>query len=52
MVNNPQVEGAGFGTETNVVSIIASTGEVKSLPKMLKSELADCILDEMKKDWS
>ncbi|MCI9486265.1 MAG: bifunctional phosphopantothenoylcysteine decarboxylase/phosphopantothenate--cysteine ligase CoaBC [Lachnospiraceae bacterium] len=44
VANNLKVEGAGFGTDTNVVTIITRGGEV-SLPKMSKEEVAHRILD-------
>ncbi|MBN2542859.1 bifunctional phosphopantothenoylcysteine decarboxylase/phosphopantothenate--cysteine ligase CoaBC [bacterium] len=47
VVNNPLDEGAGFGTDTNVVRLISKDGHCETLPKMLKSELADIILDRI-----
>ncbi|MCI0474085.1 MAG: bifunctional phosphopantothenoylcysteine decarboxylase/phosphopantothenate--cysteine ligase CoaBC [Ignavibacteria bacterium] len=44
VLNDPQVEGAGFGTDTNVAMFIDKKSEI-SLPLMQKSELADKILD-------
>jgi len=44
VLNNPLVEGAGFGTDTNVVSIIGRDGKVEPLPKMSKLEVAGEIL--------
>ncbi|MBN2564349.1 MAG: bifunctional phosphopantothenoylcysteine decarboxylase/phosphopantothenate--cysteine ligase CoaBC [Candidatus Eisenbacteria bacterium] len=44
VVNNPTVEGAGFGTDTNVVTIVGDSGLEESLGKMTKIELADIIL--------
>ena len=44
VVNNPTVEGAGFGTETNVATVIGSTGLEESVGKMSKTELADVVL--------
>ena len=44
VANNLKVEGAGSGTDTNVVTIITRDGEV-SLPKMSKEEVAHRILD-------
>lgn len=43
--NNLKTEGAGFGTDTNVITLIAENFE-KSLPVMSKESVADCILDE------
>lgn len=44
VANNLKVEGAGFGTDTNVVTFITKD-EIKELPLMDKAEVADCILD-------
>ena len=46
VLNNPKVEGAGFGTETNVATIIEKNN-VEELPLMLKSDLANRILDKL-----
>jgi phosphopantothenoylcysteine decarboxylase / phosphopantothenate---cysteine ligase len=51
VLNDPNVEGAGFSTDTNVAMLIDRKSETP-LPLMQKSELADKILDkflEMKK---
>ncbi len=42
--NNLKTEGAGFGTDTNVVTLITA-GSVTELPKMSKYETAGKILD-------
>ena len=44
VANNLRTEGAGFGTETNVVTLITADG-AKELPLMSKAEVADAILD-------
>lgn len=46
IANNLKVLGAGFGTETNVVTIITKNG-VKELPLLSKTEVAHKILDEI-----
>ena len=46
VANNLKVEGAGFGTDTNVVTILTRDGEL-SLPVMSKDEVAGKILDEI-----
>jgi phosphopantothenoylcysteine decarboxylase/phosphopantothenate--cysteine ligase len=46
VLNNPNVKGAGFGTDTNVASIIDSKS-VNKYKKMTKLELADIILDKL-----
>ena len=51
VANNLKVEGAGFGTGTNVVTIITKDG-CKELGKMDKEDVAICILDEIiKRDF-
>ena len=44
VANNLKVAGAGFGTDTNVITLIADDME-KELPLMSKKEAAGCILD-------
>lgn len=39
---------AGFGTDTNIVTIISRDGECKELPKMSKFDVANAILDMVK----
>lgn len=46
VANNLKVEGAGFGVDTNVVTVITKNGE-KELPKMTKDKVAIAILDEI-----
>lgn len=46
VANNLKVEGAGFGTGTNVVTIITKDS-CKELGKMDKEDVAICILDEI-----
>jgi len=48
VVNNPRVKGAGFGTDTNVVTIIDKKMKVTKLDKMTKFEVAMKILDKLK----
>jgi phosphopantothenoylcysteine decarboxylase/phosphopantothenate--cysteine ligase len=48
VANNLKVNGAGFGTDTNVITIITPDSE-QELPIMSKKEAADCILDEIMK---
>lgn len=47
VANNLKVEGAGFGTDTNIVTLI-SANEMKELPKMSKDEVAYEILSVIK----
>lgn len=44
--NNLREQGAGFGTDTNVITLITKDGE-KQLVLMDKEEAADCLLDEL-----
>jgi phosphopantothenoylcysteine decarboxylase/phosphopantothenate--cysteine ligase len=45
VLNDPSEPGAGFEVETNRVTIIDKSGGADTLPQMLKSEVADEILD-------
>jgi phosphopantothenoylcysteine decarboxylase/phosphopantothenate--cysteine ligase len=45
VLNDPSEPGSGFGVQTNRVTIIDTTGAAERLPQMLKSEVADVILD-------
>ena len=47
VANNLKTEGAGFGTDTNVVTLITREGQTE-LPKMTKQEVAHCLLDEIR----
>ncbi len=47
VVNNPNVEGAGFGTDTNVATLIDKKFNKTALKKMTKFELANVILDKI-----
>lgn len=44
--NNLKVAGAGFGTDTNVITLITKD-DVVELPIMSKKEAADCLLDKI-----
>ena len=44
--NNLKVDGAGFGTDTNVITLI-SDDSIKELPLMSKEAAANAILDEI-----
>ena len=46
VANNLKVDGAGFGTDTNVVTLITSESELE-LEKMTKEEVADRLLTEI-----
>ena len=44
--NNLKVEGAGFGVDTNIMTLITKEGE-KELPLTSKEDVANAILDEI-----
>ena len=46
--NNVKVEGAGFGTDTNILTLITKDDQ-KELPIMSKDEAADALLDAILK---
>jgi len=46
--NNLRTEGAGFGTDTNVITIITADGETE-LPLMSKADAAAALLDEIER---
>jgi phosphopantothenoylcysteine decarboxylase/phosphopantothenate--cysteine ligase len=46
VANDVTKEGAGFDTETNIVTLFSRDGRDLPLPRLRKSEVADCILDE------
>jgi phosphopantothenoylcysteine decarboxylase/phosphopantothenate--cysteine ligase len=47
VLNSLKDEGAGFGTDTNVVTIVSSADAVETLPRMPKIDVADQILDRV-----
>jgi phosphopantothenoylcysteine decarboxylase/phosphopantothenate--cysteine ligase len=47
VLNSLQDAGAGFGTDTNKVSLLFSNGATKNLPLMSKEEVADKIIDNI-----
>lgn len=49
--NNLKVSGAGFGVDTNVVTLIRKDG-IKELPQMGKEEVAAAILDEIQRNFA
>ncbi len=51
VANDVSKEGAGFGTDTNIVMIIDASGSIKEFPLMSKREVADVILDEIILKW-
>jgi phosphopantothenoylcysteine decarboxylase/phosphopantothenate--cysteine ligase len=49
VLNNPLQKGAGFGTDTNIVTIISRSGKVERLKKMSKFDTAHEILNRIVK---
>lgn len=47
IANDVTMAGAGFASDTNVVSIMYRNGDVKSLPLMSKREIAGSIIDQV-----
>ncbi len=47
IANDVTVEGAGFGSDTNIVTIIGADGRPDRHPKLSKDEVADVILDRL-----
>lgn len=47
VLNDVTVQGAGFGTDTNVVTLLDPDGGTESLPRMSKHDVADRILDRV-----
>jgi phosphopantothenoylcysteine decarboxylase/phosphopantothenate--cysteine ligase len=45
VANDVTAEGAGFGVDTNIVTLITQD-DLKPLPKLTKRQVGDCILDE------
>ncbi|WP_010282576.1 bifunctional phosphopantothenoylcysteine decarboxylase/phosphopantothenate--cysteine ligase CoaBC [Bacillus timonensis] len=48
VANNVTTQGAGFGTDTNLVTIYKKDGTHKNLPMMTKFEVSKAILQEVK----
>lgn len=47
VVNNPNVEGAGFGTDTNIIQLIDKDLNITSFEKMSKFEVSMKIFDKL-----
>ena len=47
VLNNPLAEGAGFGSGTNVVTLITASGEAQQLPRMAKFDVANALLSRV-----
>lgn len=51
VANDITQQGAGFGTDTNIVHMIDRNGEIEKIEKTSKTEIAHRILDRAKKIW-
>lgn len=49
VVNNPNLQGAGFEVDTNIATLIDKKGKIEKLPLMSKKELAEKIIDRVVK---
>jgi phosphopantothenoylcysteine decarboxylase/phosphopantothenate--cysteine ligase len=49
VANDATEAGAGFGVDTNRVTLLFRSGEEESLPLMQKTEVADAILDRIER---
>jgi len=49
VLNDAKEAGAGFGVDTNRVTLISKNGSEERLPLMAKSEVADAILDRVER---
>ena len=47
VANDVSQEGAGFGVDTNIVSLIDRAGDIENLPLMTKAELAEKIIQRI-----
>lgn len=47
VANDVTQEGAGFAIDTNIVSFISRAGEIESLPKMSKNDVAVAIMNKV-----
>jgi phosphopantothenoylcysteine decarboxylase/phosphopantothenate--cysteine ligase len=47
VANDVTQEGAGFGVDTNIVTLIGADGRSQSYPRLPKDEVADLILDRV-----
>ncbi len=52
VANDVSKPGAGFGTDTNQVTIIDAQGNAEELPLMPKTQVAQRILDRLQKFWN
>ena len=52
VLNNPRIEGAGFDTDTNIVTILSKSGKIEKLPRLPKFEVGHRILDRVAKKFT
>ena len=45
VANDVTMQGAGFGSETNIVKLIFPDGSIKELPQMSKYDVAEELLN-------
>ncbi len=51
VANDVSRKDAGFDTDTNIVKIIYSDGQIEDLALMTKDEVADLVLDRINAMW-
>lgn len=49
VLNNPLQDGAAFGADTNIVTLLSKKGKVEKFKKMMKFDVANVILDRVVK---
>jgi phosphopantothenoylcysteine decarboxylase/phosphopantothenate--cysteine ligase len=47
VLNHPDAQGAGIGSDLNIVTLIPKRGKPVRLPRMTKRDVADAILDRI-----
>lgn len=47
VANDVTMEGAGFASDTNIVTLIGRDGKIESLPKLSKADVAAAIIDKV-----
>ncbi len=52
VLNNPLESGAGFRSDTNIVTIIDNSGNIEQLPQLSKSQVATKIMDKIIKNFA
>ncbi len=50
VANDVTKKGAGFGTDTNIVSFVYPDGKVVNFDKMTKEKVAEAIIDSLVED--